>query len=82
MAVDAQILELLACPETHAPLRVAEATLLAQVNARIAAGDLKTRAGTAVIAPLEEALVRADGKCLYRVDDGIPNLLIDDRIEL
>jgi uncharacterized protein YbaR (Trm112 family) len=31
---------------------------------------------------VEEALVREDGKCLYVIEDGIPNMLIDERIDL
>ena len=32
--------------------------------------------------PIEEGLVREDGQCLYAIEDGIPNMLIDERIDL
>ena len=82
MAIDPQILELLVCPETHMPLSLAPSDLLGQLNARIAQGDLHTHDGKAVTHELREGLLRQDGRCLYRVDDDIPNLLVDDRIDL
>jgi uncharacterized protein YbaR (Trm112 family) len=56
--------------------------LIATVNGRIKAGGLKNHQGDPVTAPITEGLVRADGKCLYVIDDGIPNMLIDERIDL
>jgi len=82
MSLDPEILAVLVCPESHGPVKQAEQSLLDEVNTRIAAGDVKTHAGEAVSSPVKEALVREDGKCLYRVDDGIPNLLVDERIDL
>lgn len=82
MSLDPQILELLVCPEARTPLAPASSELIADVNARIAAGDQKNHAGEPVTDALSDALVREDGKCLYRVDDSIPNLLIDARIDL
>ena len=78
--IDPSLLELLACPETHQPLRAADAALLAKVNARIEAGDCKNIGGEAVERPLEEGLVREDGQVVYAVRDDIPVLLIDEGI--
>lgn len=82
MAIDPSILDLLVCPESHQPLALAAPGLLDDVNARIERGALHTHGGAPVDAPLAAGLLRADGKCIYRVDDDIPNLLIDDRIDL
>ena len=82
MPVDPQILELLVCPETHVSLKPAPEDLLQQVNERIQNGEVSTHSGSPVTTPLAEALLREDGGCLYRVDDNIPNLLVDDRIDL
>lgn len=82
MPLDPEILALLVCPESHAPLSPAEQPLLDELNARIEREELKSHAGAAVTAPLQAGLLRQDGKCLYRVDDDIPNLLVDDRIDL
>ncbi|MGH7162887.1 MAG: Trm112 family protein [Planctomycetota bacterium] len=82
MPVDPELLSILVCPETHQPVKPAGHDLLKRLNERIEAGNLRNRQGDAVKTKVEEALVREDGKCLYVVDDGIPNMLIDERIDL
>lgn len=82
MAIDPKILELLVCPETHTPLSLAPSDLLEKLNARIAQGEVHAHDGKVVTDTLSEGLLRSDGRCLYRVDDDIPNLLVDDRIDL
>ena len=80
--IDKDLLQILACPETHQPLAEAEAALLAQVNDRIVAGQAKNRAGAAVTEKLEGGLVRQDGKLVYPIREGIPVLLIDEGIPI
>lgn len=82
MPIDAELLAILVCPETHQPLAPAGDDVLAAVNGRIAAGGARSHGGEALKRPVDEALVRHDGKALYVVEDGIPNLLIDERIDL
>jgi uncharacterized protein YbaR (Trm112 family) len=82
MPIEPELLEILVCPEDHQPVRVADEALLKRLNERVKAGAVKNRQGDAVTKPIEEGLVRADGKCLYVVEDGIPNMLIDERIDL
>jgi uncharacterized protein YbaR (Trm112 family) len=79
--VDKELLELIVCPETHQDLRVAAPELLARLNARIARGELKNRAARTLTEPLVEGLLRADGRVLYPVTDGIPVLLVEEGIE-
>ena len=81
MTLDPKLLEILACPENHTPVALADAALLQQLNERATAGALRNRKGDAV-AKVEAALVRDDGKCVYLIEDGIPNMLIDERIDL
>lgn len=76
--IDKELLAILACPETHQPLSVADAALLARVNARIKSGGLKNVGGTAVTEPLAAGLVRQDGRIVYPIRDEIPVLLIDE----
>ncbi|HVM51060.1 MAG TPA: hypothetical protein VMU04_23730 [Candidatus Acidoferrum sp.] len=76
------LLRILCCPETHQELRPAEATVVEALNARIAAGTLKNRAGQAVTEKLDEGLVRADGRFLYPVRRNIPVMLVDEAIPL
>ena len=51
-------------------------------HGRIKAGGQKNHQGTVLSDAIAEGLVREDGKCLYIIDDGIPNMLIDERIDL
>lgn len=78
--IDKDLLQILACPETHQPLAEAGPDLLKQVNERIKIGQTKSRNGAQVKDALEGALVRQDGKVLYPIRDGIPVLLIDEGI--
>lgn len=82
MPIEPELLEILVCPETHQPVGMAPADLLATLNARVKANSLRNRQGEAVSKPIEEGLVREDGKCLYIIDEGIPNMLIDERVDL
>ena len=80
--IDKDLLSILACPETHQPLREASVDDLASVNQRIAAGGIENVGGKPVADSLEAGLVREDGKRIYPVKDGIPVLLIDEGINL
>jgi uncharacterized protein len=80
--IDKDLLQILACPESHQSLAEAEAALLAKVNERIASGQAKNRAGANVTEKLEGGLVRQDGKLVYPIREGIPVLLIDEGIPL
>jgi uncharacterized protein YbaR (Trm112 family) len=82
MPVSRELLEILVCPETRRPVAPASAEQLARVNEKIRAGTLRNRGGDKVEKPIEEGLVRDDGRVLYPVDDGIPVMLIEESIEL
>ncbi len=78
--VNPELLEILACPEDKTPCALADAELLERLNARVRAGALVTRGGQPVSDVLTEALVRADGRYVYAVRDGIPIMLIEEAI--
>ena len=82
MPVSSDLLEILVCPETKQPVQMADPALIERLNERIRSGELRNRGGTPVPKPLEEGLVREDGRVLYPVDDGIPVMLIEESIEL
>jgi len=82
MPVSQELLEILVCPETKQPVAPAPAEVLAKLNASIEAGELRNRGGDAVTKPIEEGLLREDGRILYVVDDSIPVMLIEESIEL
>jgi uncharacterized protein YbaR (Trm112 family) len=82
MPVNPELLEILVCPETKQPLKLAEASLLARLNERIQAGTLRNRGGDKVAKDIAEGLLREDGRILYVVDDDIPVMLVEESIEL
>ena len=53
---------------------------IAQLNRAVAVGSLRRADGTAQADPLREGLITRDRKTVYRVDDGIPVLLIEEGI--
>lgn len=82
MTVDPQLVEILVCPETRRPVRVASVEELARVNAGVRGGTLRNRSGAKVERELSEALMREDGRVLFPVDDGIPSMLIEESIPI
>lgn len=80
--ISPDLLEILCCPETHQDVRPADAALVQKLNGLIATDALKNRAGQPVKEPLDEGLVRADGKFLYPVRKNIPVMLVDEAIPL
>ena len=80
--VATDLVEILVCPETKQPVRLATAPELASINAKISAGTLRNRGGEPVKDALVEALIREDGRILYPVDDGIPVMLVEESVEI
>ena len=80
--LDAELLKILCCPETHQELRPAEASLLGRLNREIEAGTAKNRAGAPVKEKIDQGLVRKDGKFLYPIRGNIPVMLIDEALPL
>jgi uncharacterized protein YbaR (Trm112 family) len=80
--IDADLLKILCCPETHQDVQLAEAAVIDRLNGQIAAGALKNRAGQPVQEKLEAGLIRTDGKLLYPIRHNIPVMLVDEGIPL
>ena len=80
--IDQELLAILACPETKEPVALAEEELVAELNSRIAHGEVKNRAGKTVEGKIDGGLVRVDGAYLYPIQDEIPILLLDEAIPL
>ena len=78
--IDADLLKILCCPETHQSLTLAEGTLLQRLNDQIASATLTNRAGKPVTRPCDGGLLRKDGQFVYPICAGIPILLIDEAI--
>lgn len=77
-----KLLQILVCPETKQPVALASETLLQELNGRIRAGNVRNRGGDVVSVEVSSGLVREDGRVLYRIDSGIPVMLIEESIEL
>lgn len=78
--MDKKLLDILACPATRQPLSLLDKAGLDALNRAAAAGTLRRADGTVQAGPLREALVTRDRKTVYRVDDGIPVLLVEEAI--
>ncbi|HRN61813.1 MAG TPA: Trm112 family protein [Luteimonas sp.] len=78
--MDRKLLDILVCPATRQPLALLGKPGLAALNGAIAAGGLKRADDTPQSEPLHEALVTRDQRIVYRVDDGIPVLLVEEGI--
>lgn len=80
--MDQEFLQALRCPKTQSPLELMTAEELTSLNHSIREGKVKHVDGTVVKKPLTEALFTSDHKTVYRVDDGIPILVIEQGIAL
>jgi uncharacterized protein YbaR (Trm112 family) len=80
MSFNADLLDIVCCPLTRAPLQRLDAARLARLNALIAERKIKNEAKMLIDEPLDEALVTRDGRLAYPVRDGIAVLLIEEGI--
>ncbi len=78
--IDKELLDILCCPETKVPVEVLSEDKLKTLNEKIAGGGIKTVEGKKVDTPLEAGLITEDGRTIYRIDDDIPIMLIDEAI--
>ena len=78
--MDRKLLDLLVCPATRQPLALLDKPGLEALNRAIAAASVQRADDTPQTEPVREALITRDRKILYRVDDGIPVLLIEEGI--
>ena len=80
--LDAELIDILVCPDTLQPLHLVGEEFLGALNESVARGEVRNRGGAVVANALEAALVREDGLLLYPVRDDIPIMLIDESIPL
>jgi uncharacterized protein YbaR (Trm112 family) len=78
--MDRKLLDLLVCPATRQPLALLDKPGLEALNRAIAAGSVKRADDTTQTEAVREALITRDRRTLYRIDDGIPVLLIEEGI--
>ena len=80
--IDAELLKILCCPETHQSISMADSALVEKLNQQIAAGKLQNRGGQPLLEKIDGGLVRADRKFVYPIRQEIPVMLIDEAIPL
>ena len=80
MPISPELLQILCCPTSKTPLELLTAARIARLNAAIGAGAIRYADGSAIVQPLEEGLVTTDGLTVYRIDDSIPVMLVDQAI--
>jgi uncharacterized protein YbaR (Trm112 family) len=80
MPVDGKLLEILCCPVSKSPLTMLGRKKLDKLNTAIGAGEVLYVGGEKVEDPLQEALITADGKVIYPVQEDIPILLEENGI--
>ena len=80
--MDRKLLDILACPATRQPLSMLEARGRDALNQAIAGGGIVRVDGSPQRDAVREALVTRDRKLAYRIDDGIPVLLVEEAIAL
>jgi uncharacterized protein YbaR (Trm112 family) len=78
--MDRKLLDILCCPASRQPLQLLESRGLEALNHAATSGQLKRVDDTPQSTPLREALITRDRKTVYRVDDGIPVLLVEEGI--
>jgi uncharacterized protein YbaR (Trm112 family) len=76
--LDAELLALLVCPETHQDVVLANSGEIAQLNEAIAAGKVATVGGKTATERLEGALIRIDRAIAYPIREGIPVMLVPE----
>ncbi len=77
MPISEQLLEILRCPATKAPLRPLSEDEISALNARVENEEVKYQDGNVVDKPLAEGLITEDGATIYRIDENIPVMLIE-----
>lgn len=78
--MDKRLLDILCCPASKQPLRPLSRGQLDTLNRAIAGGGILTTGGGAVPAALGQGLITADGKLIYRIEDDIPVMLVEEAI--
>lgn len=78
--LDKRLLDILCCPATKQPVAPLSAAQLDALNKAVDAGRLLDVEGASVAQRYSAALLTRDGRTIYRIDDGIPVMLVDQAV--
>lgn len=81
MTIDKRLLDILCCPESKQPVKLLNATQLQALNSAQRQQALKLADGSELGGPLKAGLITSDGKTIYRIEDDIPVMLVDQAID-
>lgn len=80
--IEAEVVKILCCPETHQLVTEAPAAIVADLNTRIATDSVKNRTGKLVKDKIDGALIRSDRSVVYPIRQSIPIMLAEEAIPL
>ncbi len=80
--VDPELLERLACPKTHHPLKLAGPDVVEAVNKAVEEGRLVNQAGKKVEEKVDGVLLVEGENLAYPIRDKIPILLVEEGFSL
>ena len=80
--VDPELLERLACPKTHKPLKLAGPEVVAAINKAVEEGTLVNREGKKVEEKVDGVLLVEGENLAYPIRDKIPILLVEEGFTL
>lgn len=80
MPISHHLLDILRCPISHDPLKPLEPELLTRLNGAIGLGEIHHDDGLLITQPLTAGLITLTGKWIYRIDDDIPVMLVEQAI--
>ncbi|GIX35241.1 MAG: hypothetical protein KatS3mg126_1020 [Lysobacteraceae bacterium] len=81
MSLDKRLLDILCCPETKQPVSLLGRSQLETLNRALEKGELRLLDGSVAQGPLQAGLITADGHRVYRIEDDIPVMLVDQAID-
>jgi uncharacterized protein YbaR (Trm112 family) len=82
MSLDKRLLDILCCPESKQPVSLLSARQIEALNRALGGAGLKQLDGGPAPGSLRAGLITADGQRVYRIDDDIPVMLVDQAIDV
>jgi uncharacterized protein YbaR (Trm112 family) len=80
MALDKRLLDILCCPASKQPVAPLTPAQIDALNRAVESGRIVNADGQSVTQRFEAGLVTRDNRTVYRIDDGIPVMLIDQAV--